>query len=68
MCKVTHFGGRLKARRNSRKNAAIEALVVPTDEMREAGNGGARTLILSIRFMRKAEGYERRDDQPCVLG
>jgi hypothetical protein len=48
----------LKARRNSKKNAAIEALVVPTDEMRNAGNGGARTLILSIRFMRKAEVNE----------
>jgi hypothetical protein len=66
MCKVAHFGGRLTARTNSKKNAAIEALVAPTDEMRDAGKGGARTLILSIGFMRKAELNERRDDPPCV--
>lgn len=60
MCKVAHFGGRLTARTNSRKNAAIEALVVPTDEMRDSGNGGARTLMLSIRPMREAEVNERQ--------
>lgn len=68
MCKLAHFGGRLTARINSKKNAAIEAFVAPTDEMRDAGNEKARTLKLSIGFMRKAVVNERRDDQPCVVG
>lgn len=60
MCKIAHFGGRLTAKMNSEKNAAIDALLVPTDDMREAGNSGARTLILSIRSMREAEVNERQ--------
>ncbi|NDP49405.1 MAG: hypothetical protein GZ085_13670 [Sulfuriferula multivorans] len=40
---------------NSKKNAAIDPLVVPNDDMTDAGNKGVRTLILSIRFMREAE-------------
>jgi hypothetical protein len=52
---------------NSKKNAAIDALLVPTDDMREAGNRGARTLILSIRFMRKAEVNERQMTSHVLL-
>ena len=60
MCKVAHLGGRLTAKTNSEKNADIDALLVPIDDMREAGNRGARTLILSIRSMREAEVNERQ--------
>lgn len=45
----------------------IEALVAPTDEMRDAGKGGARTLILSIGSMREAEVNERRIASQVLL-
>ncbi|MDP1864029.1 MAG: hypothetical protein Q8K52_09000 [Thiobacillus sp.] len=53
MCKLAHFGGRLMAKTNSDKNAAIDALDVPTVDMMEVANREARTLILSVRFMQK---------------
>src|SRR5512139_2285507 len=42
ICRVAHFGGRLRAKTNSRKNAATDAFVVPTDAMEGACAQGIR--------------------------
>jgi hypothetical protein len=52
MCKVAHFGGRLTAKTNSKKNAAMDALVVPAKTV--GGNQGIRNFSTLYQFYAEA--------------